>query len=118
MNDKKAVDGDFSPGRNKVKKLLERFEKPQTVAARNSFSSLTVRDRCQPKSRHRSSKQAFAGIYQKRSILKRQSKSHTDIRPNVRSSMIARRRGVMSKSYSHGDQVDFISVIRFDSAIK
>uniref|UniRef100_A0A0R3RHH6 Uncharacterized protein n=1 Tax=Elaeophora elaphi TaxID=1147741 RepID=A0A0R3RHH6_9BILA len=117
MDDKGALDGNLPPGRGRVKMLLERFEKPETIIAQNNNLLLPARDRGQPIPRHRSSKQASVGIYQKRSILKRQSKSHTDIRSSGKSSTIARRRGVMSKSYSHGDQADFIAAIRFLSAI-
>ncbi|VDN90368.1 unnamed protein product [Brugia pahangi] len=118
MDGQRLLDGNFSPGRNRVKKLLEHFEKPPVNAiARSSNPSLAAQERCQSISRHRSSKQGSAGIYQRRSILKRQSKSHTDIRPSGRSSITVRRRSVMSKSYSHGDQADLISAIRFGSVI-
>ncbi|VDO21736.1 Uncharacterized protein BM_BM10073 [Brugia malayi] len=118
MDSQRLLDGNFSPGRNRVKKLLEHFEKsPVNAIARSSNPSLAARERCQSISRHRSSKQGSAGIYQRRSILKRQSKSHTDIRPSGRSSITVRRRSVMSKSYSHGDQADLISAVRFGSVI-
>ncbi|VDO25495.1 unnamed protein product [Onchocerca flexuosa] len=118
MDDKNVIDVNLSPGQSRVKKLLERFEKPESFTAQSSNSLLKVQTRCQPISKNRLSKQTSAGIYQKRSILRRQSKSHTDIRPNGRSSVIARRHGVMSKSHSHGDQADFIAAIRFASAFK
>ncbi|KAK6104181.1 RhoGEF domain family protein [Brugia pahangi] len=119
MDGQRLLDGNFSPGRNRVKKLLEHFEKPPVNAiARSSNPSLAAQERCQSISRHRSSKQGSAGIYQRRSILKRQSKSHTDIRPSGRSSTTVRRRSVMSKSYSHGDQADLISAIRRDVSKK
>ncbi|VDM94625.1 unnamed protein product [Onchocerca ochengi] len=118
MDDKNVIDVNLSPGQSRVKKLLERFEKLETFTAQSRNSLVKVQPRCQPISQNRLSKQTSAGIYQKRSILRRQSKSHTDIRSNGRSSVIARRRGVMSKSYSHGDQADFIAAIRFGSAVK
>ncbi|VDK80834.1 unnamed protein product [Litomosoides sigmodontis] len=112
MAEKRPSDGSISPGQSRVKMLLERFEKSEVVVAEESNSLLTARDRGKPIPRHRFSKQqAFTGIHQKRSILKRQSKSHTDIRPSG-GSVTGRGRGVMAKTNSHEDQANFIDAIR------
>ncbi|MCP9261875.1 hypothetical protein DINM_005190 [Dirofilaria immitis] len=123
MDNKKVLDANLSLGKSSVKKLVERFEKPEIVTVQNKHLF-----KCHPISRHHSSKQVFADIYQKRNIPSRQiaplmcriiqSKNHTDIRPNEGSSAIAGRRGVMFKSYSHEDQIDFIAAIRRDMSRK
>lgn len=45
MDENKTADGNLSPGKNRVKLLLERFEKPEIIIARKNNPLLTVRDR-------------------------------------------------------------------------
>ncbi|VDM95226.1 unnamed protein product [Thelazia callipaeda] len=119
MEEKSTVDGSLLYGKGRVKKLLEKFESSGSVHSAKINSSPTIRHRCKPILRHRSSKLTSVGTYQKRAILGRQSKSHTDVRSTSKSLAVSttrRKNSLMSKSCSHGeylsDQMDILTAIR------